>query len=136
MDELLERARAARETAYDPYSGFAVGAAVETADGPVFAGANVETVNYSNSLHAEEVAVGKAAVEGHRRIVRVAVSGADADGLRPCGACRQTLAEFCARDALVVSDQGRGVEPTTERLEELLPHAMVPRDLMVDPDRD
>jgi len=53
MDDLLEQARTAVESAYAPYSEYAVGAAIETADGTVYTGSNVENANYSNSLHAE-----------------------------------------------------------------------------------
>ena len=54
MDSLIEAARAAIEESYAPYSEYEVGAAVETADGEVYAGCNIENANYSNSLHAEE----------------------------------------------------------------------------------
>jgi cytidine deaminase len=136
MDELVRAARDAGTAAYAPYSGFAVGAAVETADGTVYTGCNVETVNYSNTLHAEEVAVGKAVSAGHRGIDRVAVSGSSKDGLRPCGMCRQTLAEFCSEDATVLCDEGQEAEPSRYRMGELLPHTMAPTDLGVDPDAD
>ena len=133
MDELLVAAREARESAYAPYSNFPVGAAVETADGSVYAGCNVEVANYSNSLHAEEVAVGTAISDGNRSIVRVAVSAPGSPGLAPCGACRQTLLEFADEDALVVCDEGADESPTTHRLGALLPEAMSPADLGVDP---
>lgn len=129
MQELVAAAREAVADAYAPYSEFPVGAAVETADGSVYAGCNVETVNYSNSLHAEEIAVGKALSAGHRRIDRVAVSGAAKEGLRPCGTCRQTLVEFAGEDATVLCDEGEGEAPSTYTLGELLPHTMSPDDL-------
>ncbi|MEF8777060.1 MAG: cytidine deaminase [Haloarculaceae archaeon] len=134
MDELLATARDAREAAYAPYSEFPVGAAVETTDGSVYAGCNVEIANYSNSLHAEEIAVGKAVSDGHTAVERVAVSGGTSPGLRPCGACRQTLAEFAADDAVVLSDAGPDEPPLTDRLGDLLPEAIGPSDLGVDPD--
>ena len=136
MDDLVEAAREARANAYAPYSGFAVGAAVETSDGSVFTGSNVETVNYSNTLHAEEVAVGKAVSAGHTVIGRVAVSASSKDGLRPCGMCRQTLAEFCTEDAIVLCDEGEKAAPSSYRMGELLPHTMAPTDLGVDPGRE
>jgi len=118
MDDLLEAARTALESAYAPYSEYRVGAAIETTDGTVYTGCNVENANYSNSLHAEEVAVGAAVSEGHRSFERLAVTSANRDGVTPCGMCRQTLAEFCDDDLPVVTD-GEGAAEYT--LGELLP---------------
>jgi len=116
--DLLGAARAALEEAYVPYSEYPVGAALQTADGSVYTGCNVENANYSNSLHAEEVALGSAVADGRREFARLAVSSAARDGVTPCGACRQSLAEFCDGAFPVVCD---GDEPTTYRLDELLP---------------
>ena len=88
--ELLERARAAVERSYAPYSEYRVGAALATADGTVFTGCNVENANYSNSVHAEELALSKAVAAGHRSFDRIAVSSDRRDGVTPCGMCRQS----------------------------------------------
>jgi cytidine deaminase len=104
--DLVERARTARENAYAPYSEYTVGAALLTADGTVYTGCNIENANYSNSLHAEEVAVGKAVSDGHREFERVAVSSGEQDGVTPCGMCRQTLSEFADEQLVVVCDEG------------------------------
>jgi purine nucleosidase len=124
---LLRRARAASERSYAPYSDYRVGAALRTDDGAVFAGCNVENANYSNSLHAEEVALGAAVAAGHRSFDRLAVSSAARDGITPCGACRQTLAEFCDGDLVVVCDGDPEAREYT--LGELLPAAMGPETL-------
>jgi len=118
MDDLLEAARAAVDSAYTPYSEYRVGAAIETAEGTVYTGCNIENANYSNSLHAEEVAIGAAVRDGHRSFSRLAVSSGARDGVTPCGMCRQTLAEFCDDDFPVVTD---GEERTEYTLGELLP---------------
>jgi cytidine deaminase len=89
---LVQAARAARAHAYAPYSGYAVGAAVLTDDGRVFAGCNVENASYGLSLCAERVAVFSAIAAGARRLVAAAVC--TPDGGTPCGACRQVLLEF------------------------------------------
>jgi cytidine deaminase len=92
---LAESALAARLKAHAPYSHFQVGAALESADGRVFTGCNIENATYGLSLCAERVAVFKAISEGARKFQRIAVS-ADTDVLTPpCGACRQILWEFC-----------------------------------------
>jgi cytidine deaminase len=122
MDDLVEAAREAADNAYAPYSEYPVGAALETADGTVFTGCNVETIAFSNTMHAEGVAVGTAVAAGHTEFERVAVSSAARDGVTPCGICRQTLAEFCDEEFPVLCDEGDDVASYT--LGELLPASM------------
>jgi cytidine deaminase len=119
---LVERARAALEQAYVPYSEYAVGAALSTVDGPVYVGCNIENANYSNSLHAEEVAIASAVADGHRTFERIAVSSSARDGVTPCGMCRQTLAEFVDSDFPVVCDEGD--RTTRYTIGELLPNTI------------
>jgi cytidine deaminase len=91
---LLNAARAAREHAHAPFSHFKVGAALETADGRVITGCNVENATYGLTVCAERVAVWKAISEGHRGFRRVAVVADTKAPTPPCGACRQILWEF------------------------------------------
>jgi cytidine deaminase len=124
MDDkaLVAAAREALTNAHVPYSDYQVGAALETADGTVFTGCNIENANYSNSLHAEEVAIAEAVKNGHHDFARLAVASSERDGVLPCGMCRQTYSEFCADDFRVLCDEGDG---TAEyRLGELLPDAI------------
>jgi cytidine deaminase len=122
MDELMTRAREALSAAYAPYSEYRVGAAVRATDGTVFTGCNIENANYSNSLHAEEVAIADAVKRGHDSFDRLAVTTSERDGVTPCGMCRQTLSEFCEPSFTVVCDEG---EETTEyTLGELLPNTI------------
>ena len=125
--DLLDRARDAYAAAHVPYSEYPVGAALATADGEVFVGCNLENANYSNSLHAEEVAVGDAVKRGHDEFAALAVASAAADGVTPCGMCRQTLAEFCDGDLPVVCDEGGAV--VAYRLGELIPETISLSDL-------
>ena len=128
MNDLIEAAREIQAAAHVPYSEYRVGAALETADGTVFTGCNLENANYSNSLHAEEVAIAEAVKRGHRDFRRIAVSSDRRDGVTPCGMCRQTLAEFCDDDLPIVCDEGE--DPNGDlvvseyTLGELLPAAM------------
>jgi cytidine deaminase len=119
MQQLLDAARDALGTAHTPYSEYAVGAALETSEGAVYTGCNVEVANYSNSLHAEEVALGTAVADGRRSFDRLAVVSGERDGVTPCGMCRQTLAEFCPPEFEIACESLDGV--TTYTLGELLP---------------
>jgi cytidine deaminase len=118
--ELVRRAREVLDRAHVPYSEYRVGAALRTRDGEVFVGCNIENANYSNSLHAEEVAVAEAVKRGHTEFDRIAVSSGARDGVTPCGMCRQTLAEFCDESFVVVCDEG-GEETSEYTLGDLLP---------------
>ncbi|WP_318570062.1 cytidine deaminase [Salinigranum marinum] len=120
--ELVETARDALADAYVPYSEYRVGAALVTADGTVYTGCNIENANYSNSLHAEEVAIAAAVKDAHASFDRIAVSSGVRDGVTPCGMCRQTLAEFCDDDFVVLCDEGDAV--TRYTLGELLPNTI------------
>ena len=121
--DLIEAARDALDDAHVPYSEYRVGAALRTADGTVYTGCNIENANYSNSLHAEEVALAEAVKKGHREFDRIAVASGARDGVTPCGMCRQTLTEFAADDLVVVCDEGDG-ETGEYTLGELLPNTI------------
>lgn len=125
--QLIEAAHEAREDAYVPYSEYPVGAALETASGDVYRGFNVEIVNYSNSFHAEEVAIMGAIRDGHTDFERVAVVSGEHDGVTPCGMCRQTFAEFCDDTFEILTEEDG--EITRSTLGELLPDAMKPGNL-------
>jgi len=133
MDDLVEAARRAAERAYAPYSEYAVGAALETADGTVYDGCNVEIANYSNSMHAEEVALGAAVRDGHREFARLAVTSGARDGVTPCGMCRQSLSEFDDGSLTILCDRGED-PPDRYTLGELLPAAIDDETLGVDGD--
>ena len=122
----LERAaRAAAANAYCPYSRFAVGAAVLTADGAIAAGCNVENASFGLTICAERNAIFRAVADGAGAIVAIAVYTPTAVPATPCGACRQVIAEF-GRDAVVrcVCDGSAHVQYT---LAELLPAAFTLR---------
>ena len=97
LDALLAAAKKARSNAYSPYSGVRIGAAVLTADGSVYTGANIENSSYGLSCCAERTAVFKAVSEGAAKIVAIAVVGESDEFTRPCGACRQVMVEFNPR---------------------------------------
>jgi cytidine deaminase len=132
--ELVAAARAARERAYAPYSGYRVGAALLTKDGVVVTGANVENASYGLALCAERAAVVSAVAAGHRDFAAVAVAVSGPEPARPCGACRQVLHEFPAGPDLEVICAGEdGDQVLVTTLGELLPHAFGPSQLGVPP---
>lgn len=125
--ELIALALAAREQAYCPYSHFAVGAALECADGTVYTGCNIENAAYPVGLCAERTAAAKAVSEGRRDFVRLAVAGSGADYCTPCGMCRQFLTEFAPQlEVLCVNRDGQAQRWT---LDGLLPGSFGPKSL-------
>jgi cytidine deaminase len=119
-DPLVEAARAAREQAVADYSGFKVGAALETTSGQVITGCNIENATYGLTVCAERVAMFKALSDGHRRFRRVVVVADTADPTPPCGACRQIIWEFAGDIEVTLANLS--AVTGTHRMSELLPH--------------
>lgn len=118
-DALVAAARRARRRAIAPYSRFKVGAALETADGTIVTGCNVENATYGLTVCAERVALLKALSEGHRRFRRLAVVAATDAPTPPCGPCRQLLWEYAGDIEIVLANLRR--ETGRFSLAELLP---------------
>ncbi len=118
--DLVAAARRARDRAAAHYSGFKVGAALETADGRFVTGCNVENATYGLSMCAERVAMFKAISDGHRSFTRIAIVAAGDQPTSPCGACRQLLWEYGGDLEIILAD----LERVTARhqLKDLLPH--------------
>jgi cytidine deaminase len=131
-DPLVEAAQIARERADAPYSGFMVGAAVETADGAIVTGCNVENASYGLALCAERVAITRAIAEGHRTIRALAVVGPAGTTTIPCGTCRQFMAEF---DPSLPVTYSTPTGPVRTSLAQLLPEPFGPRNLGVEAKR-
>ncbi len=125
MARLVEAAQGARAAAYAPYSHFAVGAALLAADGTIYTGCNVENASFGLTICAERNAIAHAVAQGARQFPAIAV--VTENGVTPCGACRQVLAEF-NREMLVILANTAG-QRRAYRLPELLPAACVPEQL-------
>ncbi len=116
---LLDAARRVRLNAAADFSHFQVGAALETDDGHIITGCNVENATYGLTVCAERVAVFKAISEGHRRFRRVAVIADTGAPTPPCGACRQILWEFGGDLEVILGNLER--ETVRYQLRDLLP---------------
>jgi cytidine deaminase len=138
---LVERARQAALAAYAPYSGFSVGCAIESVDGEIATGANMENACYRLGVCAEISALTAAqAAFGLGKVARIAVAGGHvADGsltgaavVTPCGGCRQAIYEsacLSGRDIEIVTANGSGTEIDVVTIHELLPKGFGPENL-------
>ncbi|MEM1044733.1 MAG: cytidine deaminase [Pseudomonadota bacterium] len=122
LQELFEAAHAARDNAHAPYSGFAVGAAIRSESGRIYAGCNVENASYPEGWCAETSAIAQMVSAGEKRIMAVLVMGGGARLCTPCGGCRQRLAEFAAPDTPIHIASPDGIRQHTT-LQDLLPGA-------------
>ena len=119
--QLIAEATAARVRSVAPFSNFLVGAALQTDEGKVFTGCNVESASYGLTVCAERVAIWKALSEGERDFARLVIV-ADTEQLTPpCGTCRQIIWEFCKHATIVLANlQGQKEELD---IADLLPRA-------------
>ena len=117
--DLIRAARQARRHAVAGFSGFKVGAALETSEGTIITGCNVENATYGLTICAERVAMFKALSEGYRRFRRIAVVADTRDPTPPCGACRQILWEFGGNLEVILANLRR--ESGRYQLKTLLP---------------
>ena len=118
-DDLVAAARHAREHAVADFSGFKVGAALETDTGEIITGCNIENATYGLTVCAERVAIFKALSEGRRTFTRIAVVADTQQPTPPCGACRQIIWEFCGDIDVIIANLTD--VKTTLRMKDLLP---------------
>lgn len=131
--ELVNLAIEAREHAYVPYSGFAVGAALLTKNGKVYQGCNIENSSYGATNCAERTAFFTAVYQGERDFEAIAIVGGKAgepvsELCAPCGICRQVMREFCKDDFKIILSKGDGTVLETT-LTNLLPLSFSKEDL-------
>ncbi|QDZ00777.1 cytidine deaminase [Nitratireductor mangrovi] len=111
--DLFEAAVAAMARAHAPYSRFPVGAALRTADGRVFAGANIENASYPEGWCAETTALSHFVMAGGGEIAEIVVVAERMARITPCGGCRQRLAEFARADTKLHLCDDKGIVETT-----------------------
>ena len=137
-EQLLGLARQAAAKAYAPYSNFHVGCAIESVDGEVVAGANMENACYRLGICAEQSALTTAQhAFGLDKVARIAVvGGTDATICTPCGGCRQAIleaAQLSGRDVEIICGSGDGSSVECHRIGELIPFGFGPANLGVRP---
>ena len=133
-EELLTLAREAAAKAYAPYSKFNVGCAIQSVEGVVVTGANVENACYRLGLCAEQSALAAAQQAfGLDKVALIAVvGGTDATVCTPCGGCRQAIleaAQLSGRDIEIVCGSGDGSAVERHRIGELIPNGFGPANL-------
>jgi cytidine deaminase len=116
---LLAAARQARRRAHANYSGFKVGAALETDDGTIITGCNIENATYGLTMCAERVAMFKALSDGHRTFRRIVIVADTEEPTPPCGSCRQILWEFGGDLEVILANLRR--ETARYQMSDLLP---------------
>ncbi|XP_051947932.1 cytidine deaminase a [Xyrauchen texanus] len=125
---LIQKSQEAKTLAFCPYSKFRVGAAVETSDGTIFTGCNIENACYSLGMCAERTAICKAVSEGHTVFKAIAIASDLEDRfISPCGACRQVMREFGLNWDVYLSKTDGSFKRLT--VEMLLPYSFDPDDL-------
>jgi len=133
-EQLLAMARDAAAKAYAPYSNFQVGCAIESVDGEVVTGGNMENACYRLGLCAEQSALTAAQhAFGLDKVARIAVvGGADATVCTPCGGCRQAIleaAQLSGQDVEIVCGSGDGTAIERHRIGDLIPFGFGPANL-------
>ena len=117
--ELIRIAKKMREKAYAPFSKYKVGASVETEDGSIVGGCNVESASYGLTCCAERIALYNAVSQGFSKFKAIAV--ASENGGFPCGACRQVIWELCGNISILIVDNENKIKKTSSQT--LLPDA-------------
>ena len=126
MKMLIKLAMESRGKSYCPYSGFAVGAALQTKEGKIYQGCNIENAAFTPTNCAERTAFFKAVSEGEKEFCRIAIVGGKKDGVleltSPCGVCLQVMQEFCDPDAFEVILATAEEKYEILKLRQLLPY--------------
>jgi cytidine deaminase len=140
-EELVAAARTAALEAYAPYSRFFVGCAIESVDGAVVTGVNVENACYRLGVCAEQSALSAAHLAfGLHNVARIAIAGGNVQAgalfgegvVTPCGGCRQAILEAAQlgdRDIEVLCCNGQGSAVERHSISTLIPKGFGPANL-------
>ncbi|WP_067101460.1 cytidine deaminase [Marinomonas atlantica] len=129
-EQWIVLAEKAMSKAYVPYSNFQVGAVIETAEGEVFSGCNVENASYPEGTCAEAGAIAAMIMGGGQRIKQIYVMGVGELLVTPCGGCRQRIREFSDEQTLIhICSPEKGIRKTLS-MDDLLPYSFGPTNLL------
>ncbi len=124
--QLVDHATEALKYAYSPYSNYRVGAAVQTSEGKIYTGCNVENSSYGLTNCAERTALFKAVSVGEREFDRIAIVVENAGCVgTPCGACRQVITEFNPQMEVLMAN-------TSGMVEKMLAGELLPKSFACD----
>lgn len=127
INNLIKKAKEAREKAYAPYSKYKVGAALLTTKGKIYTGCNVENASYGLTNCAERTAIFKAVSEGEQKFKAIAIVLDAEEYGAPCGACRQVIREFGIDiDVIMATVKGKY---EIMKIKDLLPYSFGPENL-------
>ena len=129
MDKLINAAKSAYDLAYAPYSNFHVGSAALTMNGNIIKGCNVENASYGLTVCAERNCISNGVISGEKDFQIIVIYTEQEKLTPPCGACRQVIAEFFEQSAPVMAVNHLN-EQKTWTVEQLLPDAFTPKDLL------
>ena len=139
--DLIAAARQVALEAYAPYSRFSVGCAIESVDGRVATGVNVENACYRLGVCAEQSALSAAHLAfGLANVARIAVAGGNVQTgdlfgtgvVTPCGGCRQAIleaAQLGGRNIEIICSSGDGKSVERHTLATLIPYGFGPANL-------
>ena len=138
--KLLDKAKSALETAYNPYSKFFVGSAFLSQEGQIITGSNVENAAYGSTICAERGAILRANAMGIRSFTKIAIIARGEDFkttqvTSPCGSCRQMIfesAQISNFDIKIIMSNTKMDKIVVSTIKELLPLAFGPTDLGID----
>lgn len=129
IDQIIQKALEAKGNAYAPYSGFTVGACIQTMNGHLYQGCNIESVSFSPTICAERVAIANAVAHGERDFLAMAITGSAKDTF-PCGVCRQMMREFSFDMKVIIVNSKDDYKVFS--LKELFPYSFGPEVLKED----
>ena len=116
-DTLIDIAWQTRENAYAPYSHFQVGAAVQSVDGSIYGGCNIENVSYGLTNCAERTAMFQAIANGVKELKRMVICADTPEPIAPCGACRQVMVELGPQmEVLLINKNGKQILTAVKNL--------------------
>ncbi|KAA0800684.1 cytidine deaminase [Bacillus sp. BB56-3] len=107
-EKLIAEAIIARNKSYAPYSNIRIGAALQTEDGKIYHGCNIENEVTAVRVCAERTAIFNAFINNNSKIKAIAIIGNTEKPVIPCEFCKLVLLEMCNKDTLILMANLKG----------------------------